>query len=147
MESTVNLQLPYIAAAQAQKHVTHNEAIRALDAIVQVGVLDRDLTTPPASPADGSRYLVAAGATGTWAGYENAIAAWQDGAWMIYRPQTGWLAWVADESALIAWDGSAWVTAGGGGGGDSVNPATGGRVGVNTTADATNKLAVKSDAV
>ena len=55
MDSTPNLDLPYIAAAQAQKHVTHNEAIRALDAIVQLAVLDRDLAAPPASPGDGDR--------------------------------------------------------------------------------------------
>jgi len=42
--------------AQAQKHVTHNEAIRALDAIVQIGVGDRDLAAPPVSPTDGDRY-------------------------------------------------------------------------------------------
>ena len=39
-----HLLLPYILAAQAQKHVTHNEAIRLLDAVVQLSVLDRDLT-------------------------------------------------------------------------------------------------------
>ena len=54
-----HLLLPFILAAQAQKHVTHNEAIRLLDAIVQLSVLDRDLTVPPASPVDGDRYIVA----------------------------------------------------------------------------------------
>ena len=53
---TTHLLLPYILAAQAQKHVTHNEALRLLDAIVQLSVLDRDLTVPHASPADGDRY-------------------------------------------------------------------------------------------
>lgn len=47
-DSTPNLALPYIMAAQAQKHVTHYEAIRALDAIVQLGVVDRDLAAAPA---------------------------------------------------------------------------------------------------
>ena len=56
MDETPNLRLPYIMAAQSQKHVTHNEAIRALDAVVQLSVLDRDLSTPPGSPADGARY-------------------------------------------------------------------------------------------
>ena len=46
MDETPNLELPYIVAAQAQKHVTHNEAIRALDAIVQIGAIDRDLAAP-----------------------------------------------------------------------------------------------------
>ena len=63
-----HLLLPYLVAAQAQKHVTHNEALRLLDAVVQLSVLDRDLTAPPASPADGDRYIVAPAATCLWAG-------------------------------------------------------------------------------
>lgn len=34
MDQTSHLKLPYIAPSQAQKHVTHNEAIGALDALV-----------------------------------------------------------------------------------------------------------------
>ena len=47
MDQTTNLKLPYIMPSQAQKHVTHNEAIRALDALVQLCVLDRDLSRHP----------------------------------------------------------------------------------------------------
>ena len=68
MDETPNLALPYIVAAQAQKHVTHNEAIRALDAVVQIGALDRDLAAPPGSPANGDRYIVAPSASGAWLG-------------------------------------------------------------------------------
>ncbi len=139
MDETSNLLLPYILAAQAQKHVTHNEALRKLDALVQISVVDRDLATPPASPADGARYIVAASPTGAWIGHVNKIAAWQDGAWAIYAPRTGWLAWIEDEGAPVAWNGTAWVSAGG-----SINPAP--LVGVNATADTTNRLAVSSPA-
>lgn len=140
MDETPNLKLPYILAAQAQKHVTHNEAIRALDAIVQTAVLDSDLTVPPASPTDGDRYIVAPGATAAWLGKDGQIAAFQDGAWSFYAPREGWIAWVADEDRLYAWDGAAWIVAGGGG----VNPTP--LVGVNATADTTNRLAVSSPA-
>ena len=92
MSNTPNLDLPYIAAAQAQKHVTHNEAIRRLDALIQLSVADRDLSAPPAAPADGARYIVAANATGTWAGQEGRVAAWQAGAWAFLTPRAGWLA-------------------------------------------------------
>ena len=143
MVDTPNLKLPYILAAQAQKHVTHNEAIRALDALVQLAVKDKDLATPPAMPADGDRYIIAAAATGAWAGHTSKIAAWQDGAWTIYPAAAGWRAWIVDQSALYAFDGAAWIAAGGGGGG-SVNPTP--LVGVNTTADATNRLAVAAPA-
>jgi hypothetical protein len=107
-----HLLLPYILAAQAQKHVTHNEAIRLLDAVVQLSVLDRDLTAPPASPADGDRYIVASGATGLWAGWDLNVTTWVDGVWMRLVPRPGWLAWIADEATLFVWDGVAWDAVG-----------------------------------
>nr|WP_268892044.1 DUF2793 domain-containing protein [Cereibacter sphaeroides] len=75
-DTTTHLGLPYLLAAQAQKHVTHNEALRLLDGMVQLSVLDRTRTTPPASPADGNRHLVASGATGLWTGWDLNIAFW-----------------------------------------------------------------------
>jgi len=142
MANSPNLDLPFIAPAQAQKHVTHNEALRTLDAIVQLAVLDRDLATPPLSPQDGDRYIVATAASGAWTGKEGQIAAWQDGAWAFHVPREGWRAWVEDEDLLIAWDGTSWAAVSGSGG--SVNPAP--LVGVNMSADATNRLAVSSPA-
>ena len=140
MDQTPNLLLPYIMPSQAQKHVTHNEAIRALDALVQMAVLDRDLATPPASPADGDRYLVAAGGLDAWAGKDGMIAAWQDGAWAFFTASSGWLAWVADEDRLLCHNGAGFIDAAV----HSVNPAL--LVGVNAIADATDRLSVKSPA-
>jgi hypothetical protein len=145
VDETENLHLPYLIAAQAQKHVTHNEALRALDAVVQLAVLDRDLAAPPATPAAGARYIVAANASGAWVGKSHYIAAYQDDAWAFYQPLEGWLAWVGDEDKLLVWSGSAWSEVSSGGGVASVNPVP--LVGVNTTADTSNRLAVKSNAV
>lgn len=63
-DETTILSLPLILPAQAQKHVTHNEALVQLDLIVQLAVINRTLTAPPALPALGDRHIVAAGATG-----------------------------------------------------------------------------------
>ena len=108
-ETTAHLALPFIMAAQAQKHVTHNEALRLLDGIVQLCVLDRNLTDPPASPAEGDRYIPATGATGDWSGWDGSIAYWIDGAWMRILPNSGWLAWVVAEAEAVIWTGSAWI--------------------------------------
>lgn len=140
-ETTAKLDLPYILPAQAQKHVTHNDALRMLDAVVQVGVLDRHLAAPPTAPAEGDRHIPAAGASGAWTGQSGKIAAFQDGAWAFYAPQTGWLVWIADEGLLAVWDGGAWVSANPV---PTLNPAP--LVGVNTTADGNNRLAVSSPA-
>jgi hypothetical protein len=111
-DTSTHLLLPYLLAAQAQKHVTVNEALRLLDGLVQLAVLDRHLTAPPASPADGARYIVASGATGAWAGWDLNVAYHVDGAWMRLVPRPGWQAWVLDEASFLAWNGSAWNAAG-----------------------------------
>ena len=138
MADSTKLLLPYLEAAQAQKHVTHNEALRKLDILVQMSVLDKDLTAPPGAPSDSDSYIVAAGATGAWAGHDGKIAAWQDGAWMFYTPREGWLAWVADEDRLYARNGAAW-------GAPFAAIQNLLMLGINTAADALNRLAVKTD--
>lgn len=141
MDQTPNLSLPYIMAAQAQKHVTHNEAIRMLDALTQISVASRILTAPPATPADGVRYILPAGATGVWAGAAGRIAAFQDGAWATFAPREGWLAWVADEAVAVVYTGGAWALMSGGGSAGSVP-----LLGINATADTTNRLSVSAPA-
>ena len=143
MADTPNLGLPYIMAAQAQKHVTHNEAIRALDALVHLAVIDRDRTAPPDAPADGDRHIVGTGSTDAWSGHDFEVAAFQDGGWAFFAPRPGWRAWIVEESALRTWNGTAWVLIGGGGdGGDALFDS----IGINATADETNRLAVSSPA-
>ena len=140
MTDTVNLGLPFIEGSQAQKHVTHNEALRILDATIQIAVLDRALTAPPSTPADNERHIVAAGATGAWSGQANAIATWQDGAWAFVVPKAGWCVWSAADAAIFVYDGAVWGEASGSAG--SV-----GLLGVNTTASTPNLLSVKSNSV
>jgi len=140
MDTTGNLDLPYILPSQAQKHVTHNEALRRLDAIVQLSCASRALASPPASPVEGSRYLVPASPTGVWSGMAGRIAAWQDGAWAFYQPRKGWLAWIEDEAILLAHDGTRFVEA-------AASPNGARMFGINATADTANRLAVSSPAV
>src|ERR1700753_3665001 len=108
-DTTPRSGMPLLAAAQAQKHVTHNEALVQLDALLYARILDRDLTTPPASPADGDTYLIKATATGLWTGQSNKIAAALDGAWRFYAPFTGLSLYVVDEQKLIVFDGTSWI--------------------------------------
>ena len=114
MDHTALLNLPYIMAAQAQKHVTHNEAIRALDALVQLSVQSRTQAVPPPTPSDGERYIIAPSATGGWSGKDGQIASWQDNLWIFYQPQQGWLCWVSAENKLLAWQDTAWLEVSGG---------------------------------
>lgn len=138
-QTTTNLKLPYIAPSQAQKHVTHNEAIRALDALVQLSVMSRKLKNAPPEPSEGDRYIVASEAVTPWAGKTDQIAAWQDDAWVFFQPQEGWHAWVAEEQTFVVFDRNSWSRVAGG-----TNPAA--LIGINTVADVNNRLALKSPA-
>src|SRR5712691_7743929 len=140
MTDTPNLVLPLIEAAQAQKHVTHNEALGVLDALVQLSVISRALTAPPSTPAEGDRYIVKATGTGAFAGKNNQIAHFSGGGWLFHPPHTGWLAYVADETLLVAWNGSAWVSVVTSGLTALQNLAL---LGVGTTADSTNPFSAK----
>jgi len=142
-DTTPHLGLPLIAASQAQKHVTHNEALGLIDALVQLACLDKDLIAPPPGPAEGDRYLVAAADPGgAWAGLAGQMVRYADGVWTGAAPRAGWLAYLIDEADLYVFDGAAWtsfrrtLTA--------VQSIS--RLGINTGADATNRLAVKADA-
>ena len=126
--------------SQAQKHVTHNEAIGMLDALVQMAIVRRDLAAPPSLPADGARYIVAAGASGAWSGHDAAIAHWLDGGWSSIAPRTGFLCHVAEENRFVFWSGSAWA--------DLAEVVIGALqnlelIGIGTEADAANPFAAK----
>lgn len=137
------LSLPLLQAAQAQKHVTHNEALMRLDLLVQLTVADRTRTTPPASPAIGQRHIIAAAPTGLWAGQAGKIALWQDGAWQFITPLAGWRAWVTAETTELLFDGSAWVNVAV----VTMPPTvTVTQLGISATPDATNRLSLSSDA-
>lgn len=143
MAETENLTLPLLEAGQAQKHVTLNEALRLLDAMVQLAVTSV-ASTPPASPDEGARYIVGAGASGGWSGHEDDIALRRDGAWMFVAPRAGFVAFNQDTGRLLFYadGGDGWIDLFAEAALDNVA-----RVGVATTADATNRLSVRAPAV
>jgi len=141
-DETPRSGLPLLAAAQAQKHVTHNEALLQLDALSCARILDRDLSAPPGSPADGDAYLVKAAGTGAWTGQDGNIAYCVDGGWRFYAPFAGLIAYIADETRLLLYSGSAWLDLA-----SALVLQNLPMVGINTAADSTNKLAVKSAAL
>lgn len=138
-DASAVLALPYIQPAQAQKHVTHNEAIRTLDLIVQLTVQDRTRTSAPIAPAIGDRHIVATGAIGAWAGQDNRIALFDLEGWLFTPPLRGWRAEVVAESRSAVFNGTAWVASGD-------LPQTVTQLGINTTSDTTNRLAISSSA-
>ena len=134
---TPNLSLPLLASNQAQKHVTMNESLLRLDMLAQITVTSRSIVEPPQTLADGERFILAAQATGAWAGHDGELASWVDGAWIFDTPAPGWQTWVADESLFVVYDGDGW---------ENVAPDRVERLGIGQDADTLNRLSVSSHA-
>lgn len=136
-DTSPRLNLPFLQPAQAQKHVTHNEALRLLDVATQLSVTAFEATTPPGTAPEGALYALGAAPQGLWAGHAGALALMQAGQWQFFTPLEGWRAALLGSAQLFILRGGAWVP---------VVPATDNlaQVGINTNADASNRLSVRA---
>ncbi len=112
--TTARLGMPEISSGQASKEVTHNEALRLLDAFVSSRVISRTITAEPGSPTDGDLYIIPASATGTdWSTYTvGDLAHRYAGAWYNYTPFLDQVLYSIADVSLIGWTGSAWLLVG-----------------------------------
>ena len=141
MQGSQRLLLPYIQGAQAQKHVTHNEALERLDLAVQAVVEGVEAEAPPAEPVPGQCWALGAAPTDAWTGQAGTIAMSAiGGGWLFVAPAEGWRVWDRLASRLLVRDGAAWAPALG-----DLQNLDG--IGIGAAWDETNRLAVASEAV
>jgi hypothetical protein len=108
MVRTAQLDLPLVLPAQAQKHVTVNEALCRLDAVAQLRVLSSTIQNPPEA-AEGASFLVPAGAVDVWAGKAGQIAVRSNGGWVFLLPRVGWRVWDESRDGASMFDGTGWI--------------------------------------
>ena len=140
-DQTARLGLPYLAAGQMQKHVTLNEALTRLDALVQTAAASRTLQTQPADPADGVLYILPGGATGpAWSGQaEGALMRFEAGGWSVVDVPDGAVVLIADAGQLVLRDGGSWIPLG-----ERLQTLQNlNRFGLGATADAANPFAAR----
>jgi hypothetical protein len=109
MSATPRFSLPLLAVAQAQKEVTHNEALTLLDALVHAAIEAGPQADPPAEPAEGRCWLVGTTPTGDWAGEGGKIALWTAGGWRFVAPRAGMRAARLSDGAWLRFDGESWI--------------------------------------
>lgn len=107
MEHSPRFGLPFIQPSQAQKHVTHNEALVTLDSLAQLVVQLFEAETPPDTPEEGGCYALGPAPIGVWYGHAGQLAVWDGVAWRFHTPQEGWRAW--GEDRLRVFDGASWA--------------------------------------
>lgn len=104
MSVTIRHALPLLSAGQAQKEVTHNEALLTIDRQLHLAIESRGLAMPPPAPVAGSAFIVAAGAGGAWAAETGKIASFDGYGWHFAAPVKGCLAWIVDEAVFSVYD-------------------------------------------
>lgn len=107
-ETTRSLELPLLQPAQAQKHVTVNEALTRIDALAQLALVSAEQTAPPAAPVEGDVYALPEGAQGAWAGQAGRLAIASNGGWVFATPKHGWRAFLRDRGVALVHDGTGW---------------------------------------
>ena len=140
-DHTARLGLPYLAAGQMQKHVTLNEALTRLDAVVQTAVVSRTEAVQPTAPPDGALYILPDAATGSvWAGRpQGSLMRAEAGGWSAVEPADGLIALVLDAGELVVREGETWLALGERL--DAVQNLT--RLGLGTNADAANPFVAR----
>lgn len=108
-ETTPRLGLPMIVPGQAQKEMTHNEALARIDAVVQPAAVSLGETVPPGDPEDGGCWIVGAAPLGAWAGQAGRLAMWTAGGWRFVAPVPGLRVWLLDRGVDARWIDGAWV--------------------------------------
>lgn len=109
-ETTARLALPLLQAGQAQKELTHNEALTLLDFAAQSVVTAVGRNDPPATPALGACWIVGAAPLGAWSGHAGALAGWTAGGWRFVAAREGLSAWSLADTAETRFSGGAWTT-------------------------------------
>lgn len=109
MAETSQFELPLLASAQAQKHVTVNEALAVLDCVAQLRLLSATIATPPTDVVDGDAYMLPLGADGAWAGMDGKLAIAVNGGWRFLTPKAGWQSFNTETGTHQLYDGTDWL--------------------------------------
>jgi hypothetical protein len=105
---TGRLKLPYILQAQAQKEVTHNQALNILDALVNT-VAQSITDTPPGNSTEGDIYIIGDNPQGIFDGNANNLAVVSEGSWTFYKPLNYMEVMVIDESQKFTFADNEWL--------------------------------------
>jgi hypothetical protein len=105
---SARLALPLLAAGQAGKEVTHNEALTRLDMLVQPAVVGLGGNTPPADPRPGQCWIVGPAPTDAWAGHGDALACWTTGGWRFAGAADGLVVWNMSAGQPLAYRDGRW---------------------------------------
>ena len=101
MSKTGRLGLPYILQAQAQKEVTHNQALNILDVLVNT-VVEAIVDELPEAANEGDIYITGRG----------KLAQYSKGSWTYYQPIDWMEVWLKSTNSRMMYSNGDWVGSG-----------------------------------
>lgn len=142
-DTTPRLQLPLIGD-HSQKRIVMNVGLMRLESLVQAQAISRTTSAQPVSPSDGDSYILPATPSGAlWSTLTaGAFVRAEGGAWETVAFPEGAIVYIKSEGVFLLRTASGWTAFE-----DAIKAlANLGRLGVGTTADAYNVLALKGAA-
>lgn len=108
--ATPRLALPLLAPGQAQKEMSHNEALTLIDIAVHGNIASAAaLDSPPEEFEAGQCWIVGSDPEGAWAGHAGAIAGWTAGGWRFVAPREGMRLWIDSEHGFAFYSNGIWI--------------------------------------
>jgi hypothetical protein len=107
MANSPKIEFPLLTEGQALAHITINQALIIIDAMVQASFIEIGLNTPPATPALGDTYVVGGTPTGDWTGKANKIAIWYGG-WYFVTRRDGFTGFDQTNGYMVSYYGGTW---------------------------------------
>jgi len=142
-DTTPRLQLPLIGD-HSQKRIVMNAGLMRLESLVQAQAISRNLSAEPADPDDGDSYILPVGPTGAiWSTLTaGAFVRAEGGVWEVVAFPEGAIVYIKSDGVFLLRTAAGWTAFE-----DALKAlANLSRLGVGTTADAYNVLAVKGEA-
>jgi len=108
MSNSIRLRLPFIVESQAQKEVTHNEALEVIDVLLHASALSMDENVSPKAPKPGDCYIVGDSPVDSWKKHAHKLAYYTHG-WSFIEPFEGLTVWVKDKCTHYVYSDGEWI--------------------------------------
>jgi hypothetical protein len=106
--TTARFALPLLQPGQAQKEMSHNEALSRVDALLHAVAHTIGENQPPETPAPGDCWIVGAAPVAAWAGHAQEIACWTEGGWRFVVPAEGTRLWLGAQAGHARFEAGDW---------------------------------------
>lgn len=105
---TMRHALPLLSPGQAQKEMTHNEALTLIDLLLHGQIVEVGAEIPPEPAEIGKCWILGATPEGIWEGHPGMIAGYSEGGWRFIAPIEGMHFWINEAEGYAYFSAGSW---------------------------------------